>query len=67
MSMIISQEYMETYVIKPMARQIAELMKQIKDLDKKLDETLSVYNVLMKRLNESKPEEPKPKNIKKVN
>ena len=67
MSMIISQEYMETYVIKPMARQIAELMKQIKDLDKKLDETLSVYNVLMKQLNESKPEQPKPKIIKKVN
>ena len=78
MSMIISQEYMETYVIKPMARQIAELMKQIKDLDKKLDKALSIYNTLMKAKNESEitiskpkidiklPEQPKPKIIKKV-
>ena len=29
MSMIISQEYMETYVIKPMAKRIADLEKKI--------------------------------------
>jgi len=79
MSMIISQEYMETYVINPMARKIAELMKQIEILDEKLDKALSIYNTLMKAKNESEitiskpkidiklPEQPKPKIIKKVN
>ena len=77
MSMIISQDYMETYVINPMARKIAELMKQIEVLDEKLDKVLSVYNTLMKAKNESEitisepkieiklSEEPKLKIIKK--
>jgi len=32
MSMIISQDYMETYVIKPMARRFADLEKKIDKL-----------------------------------
>ena len=78
MSMIISQDYMEKYVVNPMARKIAELMKQIEVLDEKLDKTLSVYNTLIKAKNESEitisepkieielPGQPKLKSIKKV-
>ena len=53
MGMIVNQEFMTDYVINPMARKIAELMKQIEVLDEKLDKALSVYNTLMKAKNES--------------
>jgi len=54
MSMIISQEYMETYVIKPMAKRIA-------DLETKIDLALSNTEFLIEQFDKVI------KNIKKVN
>jgi len=54
MSMIISQEYMETYVIKPMAKRIA-------DLETKIDLVKSDTELLINQFNKVI------KNIKKVN
>ena len=53
MSMIISQEYMETYVIKPMAKRIA-------DLETKIDLVKSDTELLINQFNKVI------KNIKKV-
>jgi len=52
--MIISQEYMETYVIKPMAKRIGEL-------EKKLDLAVDNTEFLIKQFDKVI------KNIKKVN
>lgn len=49
--MKITQEYMDEYVIKPMAKGIADLMEQITKLDKKLDKTIVTYNNLIKQSN----------------
>jgi len=54
MSMIVSQEYMETYVINPMAKRIADLEKKI---DLAVDNTKFLIEQFDKVI----------KNIKKVN
>ena len=54
MSMIISQEFMETYVIKPMAKRIA-------DLETKIDLVKSDIELLINQFDKVI------KNIKKVN
>jgi len=54
MSMIISQEYMETYVIKPMAKRIADLETKIDLLKSDIELLISQFDKVIK-------------NIKKVN
>jgi len=54
MSMIISQEYMETYVIKPMAKRIADLETKIDLVKSDIELLISQFDKVIK-------------NIKKVN
>jgi len=54
MSMIISQEYMETYVIKPMAKRIADLETKIDLIKSDIELLISQFDKVIK-------------NIKKVN
>jgi len=54
MSMIISQEYMETYVIKPMAKRIADLETKIDLIKSDTELLISQFDKVIK-------------NIKKVN
>jgi len=54
MSMIISQEYMETYVIKPMAKRIADLETKIDLLKTDIKFLIEQFDKVIK-------------NIKKVN
>ena len=54
MSMIISQEYMETYVIKPMAKRIADLETKIDLLKSDIELLINQFDKVIK-------------NIKKVN
>ena len=54
MSMIVSQEYMETYVINPMAKRIADLETKIDLLKSDIELLISQFDKVIK-------------NIKKVN
>jgi len=54
MGMIISQEYMETYVIKPMAKRIADLETKIDLVQSNTELLISQFDKVIK-------------NIKKVN
>jgi len=54
MSMIISQEYMETYVIKPMAKRIADLETKVDLIRSDIELLISQFDKVIK-------------NIKKVN
>ena len=54
MSMIISQDYMETYVIKPMAKRIADLETKIDLVKSDIELLISQFDKVIK-------------NIKKVN
>ena len=78
MSMIISQEYMETYVIKPMAKRIADLETKIdeilryqKNFDSEIFCSLSrqeekIDKIFSEQLRTDGLPEPKHKIIKKV-
>ena len=54
MSMIISQEYMETYVIKPMAKRIADLETKIDLVKSDIELLISQFDKVIKNIKKVK-------------
>jgi len=54
MSMIVSQEYMETYVINPMAKRIADLETKIDLLKSDIELLISQFDKVIKNIKKVK-------------